>query len=66
MMTLHPEVLAKAQREVDSVIGTDPERLPMLEDRKDLPYVECIVKELYRYVTRISELGGQRTYQQGF
>ena len=49
MMTLHPEVLAKAQREVDSVIGTDPERLPVLEDRKDLPYVECIVKELYRY-----------------
>ena len=50
MVTLHPEVLAKAQREVDSVIGTDPERLPMLEDRKDLPYVECIVKELYRYI----------------
>ena len=49
MMTLYPEALAKAQREVDSVIGTDSERLPVLEDRKDLPYVECIVKELYRY-----------------
>ena len=50
MMTLHPEVLAKAQGEVDSVIGTDLERLPTLEDRKSLPYVECIVKELYRYI----------------
>ena len=50
MMALHSEVLAKAQREIDSVTGSDPERLPTLEDRENLPYVGCIIKEIYRYV----------------
>jgi len=35
MMT-HPEVLAKAQKEIDSVVGTD--RLPTFSDRPSLPY----------------------------
>lgn len=48
MMALHPEVAAKAQKEIDSVIGSDPERLPTLDDRENLPYLECIIKEVYR------------------
>ena len=32
----HPEVLAKAQREIDAVVGSD--RLPTFEDRDSLPY----------------------------
>ena len=50
MMVHHPSVAAKAQREIDSVIGSDPERVPTLEDRKNLPYLECVLKELYRWL----------------
>ncbi|KAI5121128.1 hypothetical protein M0805_002800 [Coniferiporia weirii] len=46
MMTLHPEVAKKAQRDIDNVVGTA--RLPVLEDRSDLPYIDCIIRELYR------------------
>ncbi|PPR01292.1 hypothetical protein CVT24_006367 [Panaeolus cyanescens] len=45
--TLHPEVLQKARDEVDRVVGTD--RLPNYGDRESLPYVEALVKELYRW-----------------
>jgi len=46
-MTLYPHVLAKAQAEIDRVIGT--ERLVDFEDRDQLPYLECILKEVYRF-----------------
>lgn len=46
-MTLHPEVFAKAQAEIDRVVGSD--RLPDFQDRSSLPYVESVVKEVYRY-----------------
>jgi cytochrome P450 len=51
-MSLHPEVLAKAQEELDTVVGRN--RLPALEDRPNLPYIEAILTELARYelVTR--------------
>lgn len=35
-MVLHPEVFAKAQKEIDSVVGND--RLPTFSDRASLPY----------------------------
>ena len=63
-MCLYPDVMRKAQSEIDKI--TKAKRLPTLEDRNEIPYIDALVKELYRYVTRISELGGQRTYQQGF
>lgn len=47
-MVLYPEVYKKAQAEVDRVVGQD--RLPDFEDRESLPYLECVVKEVYRYV----------------
>lgn len=45
----HPEVVRKAQKEIDEIIGS--EHLPNLEDRADLPYIECIIKEVHRYAT---------------
>lgn len=45
-MVLHPEVYAKAQEEMDRVVGES--RLPMLNDRPDLPYLESILQETYR------------------
>lgn len=46
-MVLHPEVYRKAQAEIDRVVGS--ERLPELEDRPSLPYLECVLKEVYRW-----------------
>ena len=48
-MTLHPEVYKKAQDEMDRVVGDG--RLPDFDDRESLPYLECILKETYRYGT---------------
>jgi cytochrome P450 len=46
-MTLHPEVQKRAQFEIDSVVG--PDRLPCLEDRPNLPYVEALLSEVLRW-----------------
>ena len=46
-MTLYPEAARKAQAEIDAVIGND--RLPTAEDRPDLPYVEALMKEVFRW-----------------
>lgn len=44
---IYPEILKKAQAEVDAVIGQD--RLPTFEDRDALPYVNAICVELLRW-----------------
>jgi cytochrome P450 len=51
-MILHPEAAKKAQAELDAVIGKN--RLPVLGDRPDLPYVtaflmvQCLDTVYYR------------------
>ncbi|KAH9929334.1 cytochrome P450 [Fomitopsis serialis] len=49
-MVLHPAVYKKAQEELDRVVGNT--RLPTLEDRPNLPYIDCVIKETYRAMTR--------------
>lgn len=46
-MTLYPAVQAKAQAELDSVIGKG--QLPTFGDKESLPYLMAIVKELLRW-----------------
>ncbi len=46
-MLLCPEVQAKAQAEIDAVIGDD--RLPRFEDRERLPYINALVLEVTRW-----------------
>ncbi|KAJ7184629.1 cytochrome P450 [Mycena filopes] len=46
-MSLYPDVQAKAQAEIDKVIGNN--RLPALSDRPDLPYVDAVCKEALRW-----------------
>ncbi|QRW00927.1 cytochrome P450 family protein [Ceratobasidium sp. AG-Ba] len=48
-MTLYPEIQAKAQAEIDQVVGGN--RLPEMEDRASLPYLECVLKEVLRWQT---------------
>ncbi|KAJ7137669.1 cytochrome P450 [Mycena epipterygia] len=46
-MALNPEVQAKAQAELDAVVGLH--RLPTINDREHLPYVDALCKEVFRY-----------------
>ncbi|KAG0706547.1 cytochrome P450 [Suillus ampliporus] len=46
-MVLNPEAQAKAQAEIDRVVGKD--RLPDFDDRPALPYVEAILRETLRW-----------------
>lgn len=46
-MAIHPELQAKAQEEIDTVIGTH--RLPTLSDRKEMPFCDRLVKEVLRW-----------------
>ncbi|KAI0792988.1 cytochrome P450 [Irpex lacteus] len=43
----HPDVLAKAQAELDAIVGRA--RAPALEDRKNLLYIQAIVRETLRW-----------------
>lgn len=47
-MLLFPEVQRKAQKEIDDVLG--PARLPAVEDRERLPYIDALVKEALRWL----------------
>ncbi|CAE6502788.1 unnamed protein product [Rhizoctonia solani] len=46
-MIQNPDVQAKAQEEIDTVIGDY--RLPEMEDQDSLPYVGRIIKEVFRW-----------------
>ncbi|PPQ77485.1 LOW QUALITY PROTEIN: hypothetical protein CVT25_011355 [Psilocybe cyanescens] len=46
-MVLNPDIQRKAQAELDRVVGS--KRLPTLADRKSLPYVEAIYREVLRF-----------------
>ena len=46
-IVLYPEVQAKAQAELDQIVGCD--RLPNFSDRPHLPYLNALVKELIRW-----------------
>ncbi|KAJ7339738.1 cytochrome P450 [Mycena albidolilacea] len=46
LIPAHPEVQKKAHEELDRVVGRD--RLPAVEDEKNLPYCHAIIKEVER------------------
>ncbi|KAF8745336.1 cytochrome P450, partial [Rhizoctonia solani] len=46
-MAMHPEIQAKAQAEIDSVL--QGARLPEMSDRESMPYMGCIIKEVFRW-----------------
>ena len=46
-MALHPDVMRKAQNELDVVTGRD--RLPTFEDRPRLPFVDAVCREVSRW-----------------
>jgi cytochrome P450 len=48
-MVLHPNILAKAQAELDHITGSN--RLPDMSDRDSLPYLGAVMTETFRYVS---------------
>jgi len=48
-MLLFPETQRKGQEEIDRVVGRD--RLPVLADRDQLPYINAMMKEVMRWHT---------------
>ncbi|KAF9517510.1 hypothetical protein BS47DRAFT_1290846 [Hydnum rufescens UP504] len=46
IMPSHPDIQEKAHAELDRVVGRN--RLPTVNDEKDLPYVRAIIKEVER------------------
>ncbi|KDR73159.1 hypothetical protein GALMADRAFT_722618 [Galerina marginata CBS 339.88] len=46
-MILNPRIQAKAQAELDTVVGKD--RLPLISDRPNLPYIRSIMAEVFRW-----------------
>ncbi|KAG6864144.1 hypothetical protein C0991_012140, partial [Blastosporella zonata] len=49
MMSLHPEVQIKARAEIEEAVGTD--RFPTFADRPNLPYIDAICREIFRFHT---------------
>jgi cytochrome P450 len=47
-MTLHPEIQAKARKEIDMVVGYD--RFPNFNDKASMPYLTAVLKETLRSV----------------
>ncbi|KAJ4467123.1 cytochrome P450 [Lentinula edodes] len=46
-MSIYPNVQARAQRELDEVVGRS--RMPTFDDMTQLPYIRAIVKEVLRW-----------------
>jgi cytochrome P450 len=46
-LLIYPEVVKRAQEEIDRVVGSD--RLPTFEDRANMPYLDGIVREAWRW-----------------
>ncbi|KAF9491318.1 cytochrome P450 [Pleurotus eryngii] len=46
LIPAYPEIQAKAQAELDRIVGRD--RLPSVEDERNMPYIHAIVKEVER------------------
>ena len=59
-MVTNPEVQARAQEEIDRVVGTD--RLPTFSDREVLPYVTAVMKETLRWHPPAPQGASQHLY----
>lgn len=51
LLLKHPDVAAKAQEEIERVIGNH--RSPCMQDRSNMPYMDALVHEVQRYIDLI-------------
>ncbi|KZV76685.1 cytochrome P450 [Peniophora sp. CONT] len=52
-MTLNPDTQQRARDELDRVVGLD--RVPTLDDRKNLPYLNALIKEVFRWAPPVPQ-----------
>jgi hypothetical protein len=52
-MMSNPAALARAQAEIDAVVGAGPVRLPEFADRPSLPYVDALMSEMLRWAVPV-------------
>ena len=45
----YPEIVKKAQKEIDEAMSSDAHQLPTFEDVEQLPYLQAVVKEVLRW-----------------
>ncbi|KAI1613495.1 cytochrome p450 monooxygenase [Exophiala viscosa] len=50
-MMVWPEVQKRAQEEIERVVGSN--RLPVIDDYQNLPYIRCCVKETLRWMPTV-------------
>lgn len=50
-MLLYPDVMRRAQAEIDQVVGR--ERMPKFDDMDHLSYIQAIVRETLRWKTMV-------------
>ena len=53
----YPDWVERARAQLDEVCGANAERLPEWGDRKSLPYITAVVKEIFRWRPNIAEIG---------
>lgn len=58
---IYPDWVARARAQLDSVCGSNAQRLPQWEDRANLPYITAVVKEGFRWRPNIAEIGAPTT-----
>ncbi|XP_055976818.1 cytochrome P450 2C19-like [Sorex fumeus] len=51
LLLKYPEVMAKAQEEIERVIGG--QRSPCMQDRSNMPYMDAVVHEVQRFIDLI-------------
>jgi cytochrome P450 len=52
-----PDWVLRAREHLDRVCGANAERLPGWSDKSDLPYINAVVKEGFRWRPNIAEIG---------
>ena len=58
-MMLYPDVMKKAQAEIDSVLGAQADTAPGFQHLNQLPYCVSLTKEVFRWMP-VVPLGGPR------
>jgi hypothetical protein len=53
VMMSNPAVVARAQAEIDAVVGAGPARLPEFADRPNLPYIDALMSETLRWAVPV-------------